>query len=156
AGPCVNQWTPLAAAELANPVGDFQVISRPDGTKQWSYKGKPLYLYAADNMPGDVTGFGVDKNWRPAVLARFFVPAEVQARHAPERGVLLTDTKGMTLYLRDRFRYGVGGHNTANSNPIPQLGRAMGTKTCDAACAKEWPPVLAADGAQPSGLWSIV
>lgn len=156
AGPCINQWIPLPAAELANPVGDFQVISRPDGTKQWSYKGKPLYTYAADLNPSEVNGFGVDKNWRPALLARAFVPAEVQVRHDPDRGVILANAQGKTLYLRDRFRYGVGGHNTPNSTPIPQLGRTMGTKTCDAECVKEWPPLVAPEGAEPSGLWGIV
>ena len=29
-----------------------------DGSKQWAYKGKPLYTFAKDTKPGDVTGDG--------------------------------------------------------------------------------------------------
>ena len=33
-------------------------ITRDDGTKQWAYKGKPLYTFARDTKAGDATGDG--------------------------------------------------------------------------------------------------
>jgi len=42
------------------------VITRDDGSKQWAYKGKPVYFWAKDQKPGDRTGDGVNGVWRLA------------------------------------------------------------------------------------------
>jgi predicted lipoprotein with Yx(FWY)xxD motif len=57
-GPCAKNWPPLAASAAAMPTGDYTVVSREDGTKQWAYKGKPLYAWSRDQKPGDKTGDG--------------------------------------------------------------------------------------------------
>lgn len=62
-GPCAKNWPPLMAAAADMPSGDWKVISRDDGGKQWAYKGKPLYLWVKDQKPGDTTGDGVLKVW---------------------------------------------------------------------------------------------
>jgi predicted lipoprotein with Yx(FWY)xxD motif len=65
-GPCTNNWPPLVAAADAAPAGDYSVITRDDGTKQWSFKGKPLYFWAKDQKPGDMTGAGFNGVWQTA------------------------------------------------------------------------------------------
>jgi len=57
-GPCAKNWPPLAASSDATANGDYTVITRDDGTKQWAYKGKPLYAWTKDQKPGDRTGDG--------------------------------------------------------------------------------------------------
>jgi predicted lipoprotein with Yx(FWY)xxD motif len=57
-GPCATNWPPLTAAADAAPMGDWSVVTRDDNTKQWAYKGKPLYTYRMDAKEGDVTGNG--------------------------------------------------------------------------------------------------
>src|SRR5690349_14522336 len=52
-GTCAKNWPPVAAAEKDQAQGDYAVIKREDGTRQWSYKGKPLYTFAQDKKPGD-------------------------------------------------------------------------------------------------------
>jgi len=44
-------------------MGDLTVITRPDGSKQWAYKNKPLYLFAKDTKPGDKTGDNFKEIW---------------------------------------------------------------------------------------------
>lgn len=63
---CVDNWPPLAAPAGAQPVGDFSVIKRKDGSGQWAYKGKPLYTWHKDKAPGDVSGDGVRDIWHLA------------------------------------------------------------------------------------------
>ena len=63
---CAANWPPLAAAADAHSQGDFSVIARDDGGKQWAYKGKPLYFWVKDRQPGDRTGEGVNNVWRAA------------------------------------------------------------------------------------------
>jgi predicted lipoprotein with Yx(FWY)xxD motif len=65
-GQCATNWPPLAAPASAQASGDWTVIAREDGSKQWAYKGKPLYTWAKDAKPGDVTGDGVNNVWHIA------------------------------------------------------------------------------------------
>jgi len=65
-GPCTANWPPLMATGDAMAMGDWTVITRDDGTKQWAYKGKPLYLWAKDQKPGDKTGDGFNSVWHTA------------------------------------------------------------------------------------------
>jgi predicted lipoprotein with Yx(FWY)xxD motif len=60
---CAANWPPLAAAEDARPSGDYAIITREDGGKQWTYKGRPLYAWTKDRKPGDATGDGLNKVW---------------------------------------------------------------------------------------------
>ena len=66
-GPCAANWPPLMAAATAQPAGDYGIVTRDDGAKQWSYKGKPLYLWAKDQKPGDRTGDGFNNVWHVAM-----------------------------------------------------------------------------------------
>jgi predicted lipoprotein with Yx(FWY)xxD motif len=65
-GDCAAKWPPLAAAASDTAGGDYAIITRDDGAKQWSYKGKPLYLWINDKKPGDMTGDGVNNVWHAA------------------------------------------------------------------------------------------
>lgn len=60
---CVGVWPILTAAADAAAQGDYSVIVRDDGTKQWAYKGKPLYFFAKDKQPGDRSGDNVKDIW---------------------------------------------------------------------------------------------
>lgn len=55
---CATAWPPLAAAADAKDDGDWTVVTRNDGTKQWAYKGKPLYTYVRDTAGQAPTGVG--------------------------------------------------------------------------------------------------
>lgn len=65
-GECAVRWPPFAAGADAPPSGDFTAFVREDGTRQWAYKGRPLYRWTGDAAPGDRTGDGVDNLWRAA------------------------------------------------------------------------------------------
>ena len=63
---CAANWPPLAGAPgMALPEG-FAVIARRDGISQIAYKGMPLYGWAGDASPGDMTGDGVNGVWHTA------------------------------------------------------------------------------------------
>jgi predicted lipoprotein with Yx(FWY)xxD motif len=65
-GQCATLWLPLMAAADAKASGDWTVVARDDGSKQWAYKGKPVYTWSKDAKPGDVTGDGVNSVWHIA------------------------------------------------------------------------------------------
>lgn len=57
-GPCAGNWPPLMASAGAMPMDGYTIITRQDGGKQWTYKGRPLYNWKNDKKPGDITGDG--------------------------------------------------------------------------------------------------
>jgi predicted lipoprotein with Yx(FWY)xxD motif len=65
-GQCATLWPPFAPAADAKAAGDWSVVTRSDGAKQWAYKGKPLYTWKDDKKPGDILGDGVNNVWRIA------------------------------------------------------------------------------------------
>ncbi|MBX3624796.1 MAG: hypothetical protein KF892_07280 [Rhizobacter sp.] len=65
-GPCATNWPPLMAPAGATASGDWTIVTRDDGGKQWAYKGKPVYYWIKDQKPGDRTGDGFNNVWRLA------------------------------------------------------------------------------------------
>lgn len=62
-GPCAVNWPPLMASDSDRGEGDWSIVTRDDGTKQWALKGKPLYYWIKDTKAGDKTGDGVQNVW---------------------------------------------------------------------------------------------
>ena len=55
-GPCAQAWPPVAAQATDAASGDWTIVTRDDGSKQWAYKGAPIYTFSKDAKPGDTTG----------------------------------------------------------------------------------------------------
>jgi predicted lipoprotein with Yx(FWY)xxD motif len=65
-GPCATNWPPLYAMESDVASGDYSIVTREDGKKQWALKGKPLYFWAKDQKAGDKTGDNFNNVWHVA------------------------------------------------------------------------------------------
>lgn len=66
-GACLTAWpvftTTADAPGVDGVTGKVGTIATPDGKKQVTLNGMPLYYYAKDKAPGDVTGQGVNNVW---------------------------------------------------------------------------------------------
>jgi len=65
-GPCTMTWPPLLVPEDGRASGDWTIVVRDDGSKQWAVKGKPLYRCSKDMKPGDKAGEGINGIWHVA------------------------------------------------------------------------------------------
>lgn len=64
AGQCAENWPPFGpAAGAPPPVAPLSVITRGDGSRQYAWKGKPLYYWKKDAKPGDARGHKVRGVW---------------------------------------------------------------------------------------------
>ena len=63
---CAEKWPPHMAMDSDQPDGDYTIIDRADGSKQWAYKGKPLYRWSGDTAPGETKGDGLNGVWHAA------------------------------------------------------------------------------------------
>ncbi|MFJ7567566.1 hypothetical protein ACIQW9_11470 [Herminiimonas sp. NPDC097707] len=61
-GPCATNWPPVSAKDV-KPAAPYSSVTRDDGSAQLAYKGKPLYLFAADKKAGDRNGDNVKDVW---------------------------------------------------------------------------------------------
>jgi predicted lipoprotein with Yx(FWY)xxD motif len=63
-GACASVWPPVTTSGTASASGAAMssalgTVTRPDGTKQVTYNGHPLYFFAKDKDEGDSYGQGV-------------------------------------------------------------------------------------------------
>jgi len=153
-GTCADAWPPVIVDVdfNAGPGLDFGIFAttvREDGTLQLVAGKWPLYYFAGDAAPGDVTGQGSGGVWFAAgsdgvliegtgTAAAEDAPAPTETVETPVAtgsialGDVLTDTTGLTLY--------------------GFLNDTDGTPTCDDACADAWPPLLVDGEELPEGL----
>ncbi|QGF23065.1 hypothetical protein [Raineyella fluvialis] len=66
-GGCLKAWPPVlttqATPALQGITGTVGTITTPEGAKQVTLNGLPLYYWASDTKPGDTTGQGVQGVW---------------------------------------------------------------------------------------------
>jgi predicted lipoprotein with Yx(FWY)xxD motif len=63
---CLKKWPAFHAAAKAKAEGEWTLVKAADGKEMWAYEGKPLYTFAGDKKPGDMTGDGVGGVWHVA------------------------------------------------------------------------------------------
>jgi len=142
---CVRRFQPLPAPWAApKEKGDWTAVVRPDGLRQWAFRGKPLYRYASgDIAPGEIRGHGVD-GWSAVVLEPA-PPLPAWATIQPsDAGELIATREGFTVYS---FGANARGQRAYR-------GPAM--KCPDGACVDaQWKPFHAQAGDKPVGSWGI-
>ena len=66
-GDCLVKWPPVISAtdtpKVEGVTGKVGTIDTPDGKKQVTVNGMPVYLWEKDKAPGDITGQGVGNVW---------------------------------------------------------------------------------------------
>ena len=66
-GDCLVAWPPVLTTNdtptVEGVTGKVGTIDTPDGKKQVTVEGMPVYLWEKDKAPGDTTGQGVGKVW---------------------------------------------------------------------------------------------
>ena len=138
-GQCATIW-PVFAVDtvmVSSPLvsTDFTSFIRPDGKKQTTFRGWPLYYYQADTKPRDTNGDKLLNVW-------FVVKVDetVMVAHQGTVGTFLTDKMGKTLYFFTRD--------------------TSGTSTCTGPCLAKWPafngiPVSAPSVLKPEDFTTI-
>ena len=156
-GGCDRQWLPVTAPALALDVGDFSVVGRADGSRQWAHRGRPLYRYRGDLLPGDAHGRDADARWRMAVLTESFRPPRVGVTALEGYGDALS-LAGMTLYSGSAFQKYWGGRNLRDSfKNAWHRGKRLGGDACaDEDCLALWLPFHASADARSTGFFEVI
>ena len=140
---CVAMWPPVLAPPGAQPVGNWGVIARADGSKQWAYGGQALYTSTLDRRAGDVLGATNQvRAGFTSVVWRF--PVGPTPRIPPDFRVVTT--------FKGRLLVNASGHSIyAYDKDLPDKS------TCGGACLGLWVPVQApALARRADGEWSVI
>ena len=139
-GSCAKTWKPVEAWALAESTSSaWSITTRKDGVRQWVFKGQPLYRFAGDFSPGEMTGEG-NKGWRAVVLEPPLPRPAWVTYQKSDGGELMADAAGHTLYAHDLSKPRLGIANSGRDMETPHL----------------WAPVLAKSEDKPIGQWSMV
>jgi predicted lipoprotein with Yx(FWY)xxD motif len=155
---CLKTWRPVLAAALDQPRGDWAIVVRTDDrTRQWAFKGQPVYTFAGDFTPGDTAGDNSGQVWHAVVRRAPFRPAEITLQVVDGRPVL-ADTTGRTLYTFDGDEDLGNDFSYDEALPGKDGARAKIIGHCIAGCAETWHALLAPPDAKvpPGGDWSLV
>jgi predicted lipoprotein with Yx(FWY)xxD motif len=142
---CVQMWPPVLATDDSKPIGNWDIVTRPDGLKQWAYAHRPLYTFSLDRMQGDTNG-GTKRDMlkgvseRPA--ARF--PVEPPPSVPPGFDVISTVNGRMLVTAITYASVYTFDKDTAKMS------------ACEGACLQQWSPMLAPEFANSFGEWSLV
>ncbi|MGE4062904.1 MAG: hypothetical protein AB7E79_06010 [Rhodospirillaceae bacterium] len=138
---CAATWPPLLASDDAQPLGQWTVVTRSDGKKQWAYNKQPVYTSILDSRPGETNGAssisrrGGDE---PAERDIASPPPNV-----PPGFNVLTTRVGRLVVNEQRFSLYTWDNDGPNKS------------NCTGDCARVWIPALAPASAQPQGEWTI-
>ena len=83
-GDCANDWPPVLLTGRTSKVSGVDgsrvgILVRPDGSRQLTLNGYPLYGFAADLRPGDIRGESVGETWFAIDPSGNFVPLSPEA-----------------------------------------------------------------------------
>ncbi len=149
-------WTPVYAAGLAKGVGNFSIMMREDGRRQWAYNQLPLYTFNDDDGVDDINGLLALDDAQIAYAFRNFMPASLTIKVLPFRGPLMTTLEGKTVYVQVRNRNQFGGRQNRGGFQYSYAdSKFIGARGCVDECLKKWAPVAAPADAHPTGLWQI-
>ncbi len=94
---CARTWIPVSAPAMAREQGEWSIIERSPGVRQWAFRENPLYTYVLDSRSwslegSDIPGWSnVYTQLAPSLPDNFTLQDTLV-------GQVLADARGMTIY----------------------------------------------------------
>ncbi len=153
---CAERWKPLLAGQLALPFGGWSLVRRNDGSRQWTYAGRPLYTFTGDLAPSEIRGESTDTRWHVARIRRYYMPPAVTTWSTWNGRVMLVKD-GHTLYTGDLQKRDYDSNTPTNGTSIStEMDQANSVTDYDQEYTQPWIPFLAPTDATASGYWSVL
>lgn len=155
---CTRTWEPLLAPQTAQAEGDWSIMERAPGVRQWTYRQQPLYAYAPDersNRTSSLEGSDVD-GWRNVYTQQAPPPPSSFTVQDSIAGKVLADSRGMTIYT---YHCGDDSQDQLSCDH-PEDTQVYRISMCGGSaekCLESWPYVIAENGVEGSSLtWSVI
>ncbi len=153
-GACLRDWSPVLAGETAVSKGDWTILEREPGVKQWAFRKKPLYTRTADDSARSLEGAD-EPGWHNVYTQPWpTLPKEFMI-HDAYAGQVVADARGHSVYIYNCID-DVLDQQSCDHPGAPQVYRLAVCGGGDAArCLKMFPYVLAPkDAKSTSRAWT--
>jgi predicted lipoprotein with Yx(FWY)xxD motif len=95
---CLKDWTPVQAPQTAQPQGEWGIIERAPGIKQWTYRTRPVYTRVQDRRFRSMEGSDVP-GWHNVYTQKNPDPPQGFTVQDARIGQVLADSTGKTIYV---------------------------------------------------------
>lgn len=151
---CLVDWPAFIPNEEEVAIANYTIFERNDGTKQWAYKGKPVYFFRGDAERGDINGAEIGGVWH-------LIEASISTTFKSE-----SNDFGNVVTIQGNVHVLLADDNTGElvDTRVDKSDFALytfdndgeGVSNCIAACLNTWPPLLADDAEQAAAPFSII
>jgi predicted lipoprotein with Yx(FWY)xxD motif len=144
---CTVRWEPLMAPAIAREIGEWTILERGPGERQWAFRDQPLYTHRLDTENWSQEGSD-EAGWYNVFTQRVPEPPPVFRAQDTIAGQVLADARGHTVYV---YHCGEDSQDQlACDHPDDtQVYRLAICGGGDAAvCAERWPYIEAATDEQ--------
>lgn len=153
---CASAWKPIPAPAYAKDRGEFTILDRQPGIRQWAFRQQPLYTRVADESFHSMRG-NDEPGWTNVYTQRAPEPPSDFTVQDTYSGVVLADNHGKTVYV-----YNCGDDALDQlACDHPASAQAYRLTVCGGGdpkrCLDSFPYVLASQNAKSnSRLWSVM
>lgn len=99
-GPCLLDWKPVLAGEAAIAKGEWSIVERESGVKQWAFRKRPLYTRVAESKVRSLEGSD-EAGWRNVYTQLPPSPPKEFSIQDSYAGQVLADARGHTVYIHN-------------------------------------------------------
>ncbi|MET0497993.1 MAG: hypothetical protein ABW106_06955 [Steroidobacteraceae bacterium] len=155
-GQCLEDWSPVLAPLTAKARGEWSIVERSPGIKQWAFRAMPLYTFQGEKRTRSVTGSDVP-GWHNVFTQRALSPPSEFTVQDSRIGQVLADSKGKTIYLY-ACNDDALDQQSCDHPDAPQVYRLAICGNFDPkTCQETFPYVKATAGASAeSRLWTVM
>lgn len=153
---CARVWNPVLAPEFAQTSGDWSIVERAPGVRQWAFRKKPLYTNVTDTRPDSLEGSD-EPGWHNVYTQFAPPPPSDFITQKTAVGNVLADRNGKTVYV---YYCGDDAYDQLACDH-PETPQTYRFGVCGAGdpvrCLHRYPPVRASlDAKSTSRTWTII
>ena len=153
---CLKTWKPVQAPENAETQGEWSVIERSPGIKQWTFRKMPLYTYILDPRTRSVIGSDVP-GWHNVYTQRSLPPPKEFTVQDSRIGQVLADSHGKTIYYYNCSDDALDQQACDYPDSTQAYRLAICGNGDPKVCNETFPYVIAQPGAtSESKLWTVM
>ena len=150
---CLDTWPAFVPSDEDVEIGEFTIITRDDGIKQWAYQGMPIYFFKNDLVRGDINGDGVKDIWHLVLPISTVLKEKINTL-----GATLTIDGEVHTLMRDpeTNEFVAKMVNKADFSLYTFDNDTAGVSNCEGDCLATWPPLIADKTDDASAPFSII
>jgi predicted lipoprotein with Yx(FWY)xxD motif len=153
---CLQSWKPVLAPQTSQPQGEWAIIERSPGVKQWTYRKQPLYTRIDDGRPRSQEGSDI-AGWHNVYTQLAPKPPSIFTTHETSSGIVLADSKGFTIYTYTCTDDALDQQDCSVPDAPQEYRLAICSGGSQELCMRTFPYVIAKPGEKSSTrLWSVI